>query len=176
MSKTPIVKTSIVYIGLGSNLDRPVSQLQKAITALGQLPGTRVLADSGYYTSKPMGPEDQPDYYNAVVQIETSLLPHALLEQCQAIEHQQGRVKTRHWGERCIDVDILLYADQQISEPDLTIPHPGISQRDFVYKPLLKLHAEIEIPGEGLLAVLVEKKKGENPETGYDCSFAGTLE
>jgi 2-amino-4-hydroxy-6-hydroxymethyldihydropteridine diphosphokinase len=170
------VAPNIVYIGLGSNLDQPVSQLKKAILALAQLTGTRVMADSGYFTSKPMGPKDQPDYHNAVVEIETSLPPQELLKQCQLIEQQQGRIKNRQWGERCIDLDILLYADQQVTQPDLTIPHPGISLRDFVYQPLLKLQADIEIPGKGLLAVLVENNSQKEPQAGYDCVFAGRFE
>lgn len=171
------MKKNIVYIGLGSNIDEPVLQIKNAISALGKLRNTDVLADSGYFTSKPMGPEDQPDYMNAVVKIETSLTAKDLLKNCQLIEQQQGRVKLRHWGERCIDLDILLYASLQISEPDLVVPHTGICQRDFVYKPLLKLNPEIEIPGKGLLSVLVASAQLKDvSDIEYDSLFAGNIE
>ncbi len=153
---TASTKKRAVYIGLGSNIEQPYLQIKKAVAALNNLAETEVLADSGYYISKPMGPEDQPDYVNAVVEIETALDAAELLKNCQRIEQQQGRLKTRHWGERTIDLDILLYADQQILTDDLTLPHPGIWQRDFVYIPLLKLNPEIKIPGKGMLNSIVE--------------------
>ncbi|NOQ69471.1 MAG: 2-amino-4-hydroxy-6-hydroxymethyldihydropteridine diphosphokinase, partial [Gammaproteobacteria bacterium] len=106
---TNTTKVRAVYIGLGSNMQQPYSQIKKAIAALNNSPDTEVLIDSGYFRSKPMGPEDQPDYVNAVVEIETALDATALLKNCQLIEAQQGRIKKRHWGERCIDLDILLY-------------------------------------------------------------------
>jgi 2-amino-4-hydroxy-6-hydroxymethyldihydropteridine diphosphokinase len=158
---------------LGSNIEQPYQQIKHAINALDKLPDTRVLSDSGYYTSKPMGPEDQPDYVNAVVVIETTLTADQLLTHCQQIERQQGRVKQRHWGERSIDLDLLLYADQQIQTEDLTIPHPGICQRDFVYIPLLKLNPEVEIPGKGMLNVIVKTVKDSGCD--YGCTFAGPV-
>jgi 2-amino-4-hydroxy-6-hydroxymethyldihydropteridine diphosphokinase len=183
------LKTKTVYIGLGSNLEQPYLQIKKAIIALNKLAGTRVIRDSGYFKSKPMGPEDQPDYVNAVVEIETTMFAEELLAHCQVIERQQGRVKSRHWGERTIDLDILLYADQQIEMDDLTVPHPGLCQRDFVYLPLLKLNPEIAIPDKGLLKDIVqlEKKQSaglvstdlvlENSNSAdYGCQFAGNIE
>ncbi|MCG6938840.1 MAG: 2-amino-4-hydroxy-6-hydroxymethyldihydropteridine diphosphokinase [Gammaproteobacteria bacterium] len=178
---TSTTKPGKVYIGLGSNIEQPFLQIKQAILALESLPGTRVLADSGYYTSKPMGPEDQPDYVNAVIEIETVLEAKQLLNHCQLIEQQQGRVKKRHWGERTIDLDILLFADQQIAAKDLTIPHPGICQRDFVYLPLLKLNPEVEIPGKGMLNAMVEScvesATGLTTEVNsdYSCRFAGPI-
>ena len=130
--KTGTTKVRAVYIGLGSNIEQPYLQIKNAMIALNDLPDTVVLTDSGYYKSKPMGPEDQPDYVNAVVEIETALDASELLKSCQLIEQQQGRIKKRHWGERCIDLDILLYVDLQILTDDLTLPHPGIWLRDFV--------------------------------------------
>ena len=124
------------YIGLGSNIEQPYMQIKNAISALDNLPDTDVIMDSGYFRSKPMGPKDQPDYVNAAVVIETLLAATELLACCQLIEKQQGRIKKRLWGERCIDLDILLYADQQIATDELTVPHPGICKRDFVYLPL----------------------------------------
>ena len=141
------MKTRIAYIGLGSNLEQPYQQIKNAITALNNLAGTKVKTDSGYFKSKPMGPEDQPDYVNAVVELETVIGVKKLLEYCQLIEKQQNRIKTRFWGERTIDLDILLYADQQIETEGLILPHPGICQRDFVYLPLLKIKPDINVPG-----------------------------
>lgn len=177
--KTDIEKRAIAYIGLGSNLQQPTRQIKNAISALHDLADTSVLRDSGYFTSKPMGPEDQPDYVNAVVELETSLTATELLLQCQKIEQQQGRIKKRVWGERTIDLDILLYADQQITTDGLVVPHPGICQRDFVYLPLLKLKPEIIIPGKGLLHVIIRSEKLASEEvvdTDYGCRFAGNIE
>jgi 2-amino-4-hydroxy-6-hydroxymethyldihydropteridine diphosphokinase len=173
------VKLNIVYIGLGSNLGQPYLQIKNAIAALDSLANTKVLKNSGYFESKPMGPEDQPDFVNAVVEIETTMEATELLKKCQLIETQQGRIKLRHWGERTIDLDVLLYADQQIKTEDLTVPHPGICQRDFVYKPLLKLNPDVIIPGAGLLnAVIesVEEQASEKYKTDYSCQFAGNIE
>lgn len=182
--KTPVVKTNIVYIGLGSNIEQPYLQIKNAIIALNNLSDTQVVADSGYFKSRPMGPADQPDYVNAVVKLETALSAKDLLKHCQLIEKQQGRIKTRHWGERTIDLDILLYADQQIESQDLTVPHPGICQRDFVYLPLLKLDSEIEIAGKGLLKDIVQLEKKQSAEiqtaeivnADYGCQFEGSIE
>ncbi len=169
---------NIVYIGLGSNIEQPYLQIKNAIIALDELPAITVIRDSGYFKSKPMGPEDQPDYVNAVVEIETSMDATELLKQCQLIEKQQGRIKLRHWGERTIDLDILLYADKQIKTDVLTVPHPGICQRDFVFMPLLKLNPDIKVPGTGLLndiVKIVEKPTVEKYKTDYSCQFAGNI-
>ena len=161
---TDIKQSKKVYIGLGSNIGQPYIQIKEAMQALNALPSTKIVCDSGYYKSRPMGPKDQPDFVNAVVELQTSLLPDELLEHCQMIEQQQGRVKKRHWGERTIDLDILLYADVEMETDKLEIPHPGIAQRDFVYLPLLKLNPEIIIPGAGMLKniVLLDEKKSED--------------
>ena len=168
-----------VYIGLGSNIEQPYLQIKKAMMALDNLSGTKVLSNSGYFTSKPMGPEDQPDYVNAVVEIQTTMEAAELLQQCQLIEQQQGRIKNRHWGERTIDLDILLYADQKIDTSDLTVPHPGICQRDFVYLPLLKINSEIEVPAKGMLHDIVQSAESQTLKklnTDYNCQFAGNIE
>lgn len=167
------MKKNIVYIGLGSNLNDPQLQIKNAMDAIQGLSDTEIRRDSGYFKSRPMGPEDQPDYVNAVIELATGLTAKQLLAQCQLIEQQQGRVKTRHWGERNIDLDILLYAGQQIKETDLTVPHPGIGERDFVYLPLLSLNQDIIIPGQGLLSEIIgseEKNTGE-----YGCQFVGKI-
>ena len=173
------METNTVYIGLGSNIEQPRLQIKNAITALAELPGTMVINDSGYFKSKPMGPEDQPDYVNAVVEIETTMSAIDLLEHCQKIEQQQGRIKRRRWGERSIDLDILLYADELIETDVLAVPHPGICQRDFVYMPLLKLDPEINVPGTGLLRNIIKDKEQpavERYKADHQCQFAGNIE
>lgn len=173
------MKTNTVYIGLGSNIEQPALQIKNAIVALAELPETRVTSDSGYFKSKPMGPKDQPDYVNAVAEIVTAMTAIELLKHCQAIELQQGRTRSRHWGERSIDLDILLYADEQIEIDELTVPHPGVCLRDFVYMPLLKLNPGINVPGKGLLSDIVkdaEKAADKKYKTDYQCQFAGNIE
>ncbi len=167
-------RRSTVYIGLGSNIEQPELQIKTAIAGLNNLADTEVIFDSGYYKSKPMGPEDQPDYVNAVVEIETGLSSQELLKNCQSIESQQGRIKTRHWGERTIDLDILLYADEQLETADLILPHPGICQRDFVYMPLLKLNPDVIVPGIGVLSTIVELTTEKTSD--YACQFTGNIE
>lgn len=170
---------NIVYIGLGSNIEQPYVQIKNAINALDGLPATTVIADSGYYKSRPMGPKDQPDYINAVVKIETALEAKDLLTRCQQIEHRQGRVRSRRWGERCIDIDVLLFADQQLKTDKLTVPHPGISQRDFVYLPLLKLDPAITIPGKMALKDLLhydEDLMKDESKSDYGCQYVGDID
>lgn len=168
------MKKNIVYVGLGSNIKKPCQQIKQAIAALNELPETTVLRDSGYYKSRPMGPKDQPDYINAVVQIETTIVVIELLKCCQQIELLHGRKKLRHWGERTIDLDILLYADLKLNTDILTVPHPGILQRDFVYLPMLNINPDVNIPGIGLLTDAV--KYIEKNKTDYGCQFAGSIE
>lgn len=147
-----------VFIALGSNLSNPVSQLQQAIQSLGRLEQTSLISTSSFYRSLPMGPPDQPDYINAVVCLETALEPLPLLDSLQHIEQQQGRVRTgERWGPRKLDLDILLYDEQIISNDRLIIPHPGLHERSFVLYPLQEIAPELEIPGHGQLARLVAK-------------------
>lgn len=135
------------YIGLGSNLDNPAQQIRSALTTLAALADTQLLKSSSLYASKPQGPQDQPDFVNAVCQLQTSLTPVALLDTLQAIEQQQGKVKKRHWGERLIDLDILLFDDQIIETSRLTVPHKEIAGRDFVLLPLQEISPGLVIPG-----------------------------
>jgi 2-amino-4-hydroxy-6-hydroxymethyldihydropteridine diphosphokinase len=151
-----------VYIGLGSNLENPLFQLQIAVEHLESLPETALVGCSQFYGSKPLGPDDQPDFVNAVCQIETQLSPPVLLSVLQLIEIEQGRIKKRHWGERLIDLDILLYADEIIKTTDLTIPHAEIALRDFVLIPLAELSPGLVIPGVGSVETLIS-----NLETSY---------
>lgn len=141
----------LVYIGLGSNLENPLQQIKTAINDLQALSGIRVISVSSLYQSPPMGPADQPDYINAVLSLETALEPHQLLDALQSVEQLHGRVRKRHWGERTLDLDILLYGDKLVDDERLTIPHPGMHERAFVLYPLAEIAPDIEIPGIGSL-------------------------
>ncbi|MCL5041949.1 MAG: 2-amino-4-hydroxy-6-hydroxymethyldihydropteridine diphosphokinase [Gammaproteobacteria bacterium] len=135
------------YIGLGSNQANPVVQLQQALKALAQLPASQLVGQSSLYRSAPMGPQDQPDYVNAVACLETALTPLALLDQLQAIEQLHGRErKGERWGPRTLDLDLLLYGKQSIDLPRLTVPHYGLEQRDFVLQPLAELAPQLVLP------------------------------
>lgn len=131
------------YIGLGSNLADPEAQLTLAAEALACLPDSRLSALSSLYHSAPMGPDDQPDYLNAVAMLDTRLSALALLDALLAIEQQQGRVRERHWGPRTLDLDLLLYGTERIDNPRLQVPHPGLRLRPFVLLPLSELAPEL---------------------------------
>tara|TARA_R110000868_G_scaffold106234_2_gene291393 strand:- start:5416 stop:5952 length:537 start_codon:yes stop_codon:yes gene_type:complete len=134
------------YLGLGANLDQPDQQLRQALLALNSTPGIKLTGWSLFYRSKPVGPQDQPDYVNAVAQISTTLAPLDLLDQLQAIEQHQGRVRLRRWGERTLDLDLLLYANQPIQHPRLTVPHVEMCNRLFVIQPLAELVPDCHLP------------------------------
>jgi 2-amino-4-hydroxy-6-hydroxymethyldihydropteridine diphosphokinase len=145
-----------VFVGLGSNLENPLSQLKQAIEHLKQVKAVKLVAVSNFYSSPPMGPQDQPDYINAVIQISTKLEPELLLDELQKIEKQQGRVRKERWGARTLDLDILLYGTDVINSERLTVPHSGISERNFVLYPLRDLVSlDFEIPGLGMLKELL---------------------
>lgn len=151
-----------VYIALGSNLNTPTMQLNAAIEALSNLPDTKIESVSSFYQSKPLGPQDQPDYVNAVTCINTELQPLALLEQLQHIENTQGRVRLRRWGERTLDLDILLYEDLVLNSEHLTIPHYDMQNREFVIIPLYEIAPELILPNGEKLAELAKKFTSHN--------------
>jgi 2-amino-4-hydroxy-6-hydroxymethyldihydropteridine diphosphokinase len=130
-----------VYVALGSNLGDRGAHLAAARTALGALPGTRVVAASGIEETAPLGGKAQPAYLNQMVLLETSLEPHTLLDACHAIEDAQGRVRTERWGSRTIDIDIVRFGARRLREPDLIIPHPGLAHRDFWQREMAELEA-----------------------------------
>ena len=140
------------YIGLGSNLatelGSPTQHIEQALQTLGEHERVRHVQASSFYASAPMGPQDQPDFVNAVAKFETTLLPFELLALCQKLEQQAKRERIRHWGERSLDVDILLYGQQQISEPLLSVPHIGLTERNFVLLPLRELSPQLLIAGQ----------------------------
>lgn len=125
-----------VYIGLGSNLDDPIAQIDKAIATLQDHQHVSHLLVSKIYASKPVGPQDQPDYINAVAGFQTSLKPIELLDELQAIEQAHCRIRERHWGPRTLDLDLLLYGQETIESHRLTVPHSFMLERGFVIKPL----------------------------------------
>ncbi len=146
------------YIGIGSNLSNPIKQVQQAILALNNLEKTRFVVASSIYASKPMGPQDQPDYVNAVAQLHTSLSPLDLLAALQTIENKAGRIrKEERWGARILDLDILIYADKVIHNEYLTVPHYGIKDREFVLLPLAEIAPELQLPTGELISKLAEK-------------------
>ena len=147
-----------VYVGLGSNLDAPRTRIRRAVEAMAALSATRLLQLSPLYRSPPMGPPDQPDYLNAVAEVETGLAPLALLDVLQAIEQRQGRVRGERWGPRTLDLDILLYGDRRISFPRLQVPHPGLLQRPFVLVPLADIAPRMVMPDGVVLETLVDDR------------------
>lgn len=144
------------YIGVGSNLRNPAKQVKSGIDAIGGLQGVRALRASSLYTSVPMGPDDQPDYVNAVVGVRTSLVPLTLLKMLQKIESQHGRIRIgERWGPRTLDLDLLLYGNDCVDTPELTVPHVGMAERSFVLYPLSEIAPDIVIPKKGSLGELL---------------------
>ncbi len=147
----------VAYVGLGSNLADPKQQVTLALQALAKLPETTFLKASSLYQSDPMGPSDQPDYINAVAALDTELSPITLLRELQALENQHQRVRQQHWGPRTLDLDLLLYADQTVALADLTVPHPGLNERNFVIVPLSEIASDLRLPDGQLLADLFKQ-------------------
>jgi 2-amino-4-hydroxy-6-hydroxymethyldihydropteridine diphosphokinase len=147
-------KPVIAYIGLGSNLSHPLTQLKLALKALAELPNSQLLKTSAIYQTPAIGGLIQPDYLNAAVKLQTTLSAVALLRQLQLIEQQQGRIRGEKWGPRTLDLDLLLYGEQSIFTQELMVPHPGIMTRNFVIFPLVDLEPGLTLPsGESLLAL-----------------------
>jgi 2-amino-4-hydroxy-6-hydroxymethyldihydropteridine diphosphokinase len=143
------------YIGLGSNLDDPVAQVQRAFDLLRDLPNTQLTGRSSLYESAPFGPVEQPNFINAVASIATELNPADLLAQLQNIQRNQGRTAGGiRWGPRVLDLDLLLYGDVVIETTDLTVPHAGIAMRNFVLLPLRELSPDLFIPKLGRVSDL----------------------
>jgi len=142
----------IAFVGLGSNLDNPREQVLRALQALDNLPHTRVLARSSLYRSAPVGYLEQPDFINAVAQLETELSPRALLDALLALEQECGRTREFINAPRTLDLDVLLYEELDHHEHGLTIPHPQMHLRAFVLRPLLEIAPDCVIPGIGAAA------------------------
>lgn len=146
------------YVGVGSNLDDPATQVQRALVALAGLPQSRLLRRSSLYGSKPMGPAAQPDFVNAVAALLTQLEVMEFFAQLRQLERALGRTPPRErWGPRRIDLDLLLFAQLHLDSEQLRLPHPGIVERNFVLYPLAEVAPELPVPGCGLVAELASR-------------------
>lgn len=160
------------FVGLGSNLEEPLSQLRRAVMALGAIPDSRLQAISPAYRSDPVGgPPGQPDFINAVALLDTGLEAHALLDALQDIEHAQQRVRDVRWGPRTLDLDLLVFGEQMIADARLNVPHPRMHQRAFVLYPLADIAPGLCIPGHGLVRDLLRTC----PYAGLDRLEAGII-
>ena len=148
---------SVAYVALGSNLDSPLDQVVSGAKAITNIPQTRAISCSSWYQSKAVGPGDQPDYINGVIAVETLLGPLALLDELQRIEQTHGRERLVRWAARTLDLDILMYDDQVIETDRLQIPHPRLTERNFVLYPLSEIASDLRLPNgttiESLLAL-----------------------
>ncbi len=149
------------YIAIGSNLNGPTAQVLAAFERIRALPSTRLEARSRLYASHPMGPQDQPDFVNAVAGVLTQLEPKSLLESLLEIERQMGRVRRERWGPRLIDLDLVWMAGTVVEQPGLSLPHPGVSSRNFVLYPLCDIAPTLYIPGHGRVSELKLRSDSE---------------
>lgn len=145
------------WIGLGSNLENPSQQVTDAFAELNNLPTTQLLRRSSLWKTKPFGPQDQPDFINAVAEISTDLTPLELLAQLQTLEHLHQRKRERHWGPRTLDLDLLAYDQVILNTATLTLPHPGIAERAFVLCPLAELDENLTLPNLGQVKQLIQQ-------------------
>ncbi len=149
---------ALAYIALGSNLGEPLLQLESACRALDAIPRCRLQARSSPWRSRPVGPQDQPHFVNAVVGLDTELPPLALLDALQTVEadHGRRREKEQRWGPRMLDLDLLLMGSLRLRERRLTLPHPRMAERHFVLVPLAEIASpDLSIPGQGRLETLL---------------------
>jgi 2-amino-4-hydroxy-6-hydroxymethyldihydropteridine diphosphokinase len=153
------------YVGIGSNLSDPWRQVEIAFEALAAIAGTRLVLRSRLWRSKPMGPQDQPDFVNGAAGLLTTKTPRELLAELQAIERRMGKTGPEvRWGPRLIDLDLLVFGDTPVDEPGLRLPHPGVHQRNFVLYPLAEIAAELWVPGLARVRALRERVSGEGIE------------
>jgi 2-amino-4-hydroxy-6-hydroxymethyldihydropteridine diphosphokinase len=153
-------RTTRAYIALGSNLDHPARQVEVAFEMLDDIGGTRLVQRSSLYRSSPLGGIEQPDFVNAVAVVETTLSAVDLFACLQDIERIRGREDDRvRWGPRVLDLDLLVYGDAVVDEPNLKIPHPGIGARNFVLLPLREVAPDLDIPGLGCVSDLAVNER-----------------
>jgi 2-amino-4-hydroxy-6-hydroxymethyldihydropteridine diphosphokinase len=155
---------TLSYVGIGSNLQDPRAQVAQAFDELARLPRTRLSARSSLYRSAPLGYAAQPDFINAVAELDTALGAHALLAELQAIEARHGRSRSFANAPRPLDLDLLLYGDTRIDEAQLVVPHPRMHQRAFVLQPLLEIAPQAQIPGLGSAATLLAARTDQKVE------------
>jgi len=137
------------YVAIGSNLGNPRERVAEACEHLAALPDTRLEARSRLYRTHPMGPQDQPDFVNAAAGMVTRKSPHEMLDALLGIERRMGRIREQRWGPRVIDLDLIWMAGSIVDDPGLTLPHPGVSMRNFVLYPLGDIAPTLDIPGHG---------------------------
>ena len=155
---------TLAYIAIGSNLASPLEQVNAAVEALGEIPQSRIVAVSSFYRTPPLGPQDQPDYLNAAVVLETELGPEALLDNTQRIELQQGRVrKAERWGPRTLDLDIMLFGHETINTERLTVPHYDMKNRGFMLWPLFEVAPDLIFPDGIPLRTILDNLNAERP-------------
>ena len=149
-------------------MQSPKQQIKSAIKSISEIPEIQVLKVSSLYKSKPVGPQGQNDYINAVIKIETDFMPLELLDCMQDIENQHGRIRKEHWGPRILDLDILIFGKKIIQDKKLTIPHPEIEKRPFVLVPLAEIDSNCSIPGIGLVSDLLAVNNQKDLELLYE--------
>jgi 2-amino-4-hydroxy-6-hydroxymethyldihydropteridine diphosphokinase len=149
------------YVGIGSNLQSPRDRALEAIERMSALDATRIVLRSQLYLTRPLGPQDQPDFVNAAVGLLTQLSARDLLTELLGIERSMGRDRQERWGPRVIDLDLLWMIDSVIDEPGLTVPHPGVSTRNFVLYPLADIAPTIKIPRVGIVLDLKRDAGGD---------------
>ncbi len=155
---------TLAFIAIGSNLASPLEQVNAAVQALGEIPESRIVAVSSFYRTPPLGPQDQPDYLNAAVVLETALPPETLLDNTQRIELQQGRVrKAERWVPRTLDLDIMLFGHEVIRTERLTIPHYDMKNRGFMLWPLFEVAPDLTFPDGMSLKAILESLNAEQP-------------
>ncbi|BBB24107.1 2-amino-4-hydroxy-6-hydroxymethyldihydropteridine diphosphokinase [Isorropodon fossajaponicum endosymbiont JTNG4] len=147
----------LTYIGLGSNLNNPKQQIKDALIALNSTKDVKVVSLSSLYQSKPIDDSKQPNYINAMCQVDTHLTALELLYVCQDIETRQHRVREKKWGARTIDLDIIIYGVQVIASKQLIVPHPQMMNRAFVLVPLAELEPNLKVPVLGPIQDLIAK-------------------
>ena len=146
------------YIALGSNLDGPATQIESAFIELERLPGCRLISRSRLFRTRPLGPQDQPEFVNAAAGMLTQLSPRELLIQLKRVEAALGReLPVVRWGPRRIDLDLLVYSTVRVAESDLVVPHPGLPERNFVLYPLRDIAPELLVPGHGRVSQLAAR-------------------
>jgi 2-amino-4-hydroxy-6-hydroxymethyldihydropteridine diphosphokinase len=159
---------TVAYIGLGANLGDARQSLKDAVVCLAQQHCVTVLAKSSLYCTEPIDAQGD-DYYNLVVKIETTLTARALLALCHRIEHHFGRERPFRNAPRALDLDIVLFGDERIDEPDLVVPHPRAAERAFVLVPLVEIDADVTIPGIGRADALIKRTAHQRVERVQTC-------
>jgi 2-amino-4-hydroxy-6-hydroxymethyldihydropteridine diphosphokinase len=145
------------YVGIGSNLERPREQVLQAFDELDRMPATRLVRKSSLYRTAPVGHAGQPDFINAVAELDSALSPREMLEQLRRIEASHGRARSFPNAPRTLDLDLLLFDERTIGDADLVVPHPRMHERAFVLKPLAEIAPGVAIPGKGTVKDLLEK-------------------